>query len=188
MSSVTRSLPHVTRSLPRVMLSLSKHARATSRALAAAVLLCATAAPAFAQDAPRQQALDAMKKLSFLDGTWNCVMHGGASNGLADKLTYSFAADGRWLIERSDIQGVPAQSSVQIWGYDPAQRGLVAYQYSQAGIATKTVAGWQGDAFVSTRNDNGATVSLKQTGPNAISWIIHPAGTPSQDVTEDCTR
>jgi len=144
---------------------------------------------AVAQDAPGQAAIAAMKKLAFLNGTWNCTIHGGPSNGVVDRLNYSFAADGRWMIERSDIQGAaPAQSSVQVWGYDPAQRGLVGYQFTQTGVATKTVSGWNGDTFTSTRNDTGATVSLKQTGPNAISWIIHSAGTPTSDVTEDCTR
>jgi len=128
-----------------------------------------------------------MKKLAFLNGSWNCTVHGGESNGMAMHLTYSFTGNGRWLVEQSDVKSAPEWGDVQLWGYDPAQRALVAYQFTQNGIATKTVSGWNGDTFTSTRNDTGATVSLKQTGPNAISWIIHSAGTPTS-VTQDCTR
>jgi hypothetical protein len=139
-----------------------------------------------AQDAQRQQALDAMKKLSFLDGTWNCVMHGGESNGLTDKLTYSFTADGRWMVERSDVKG--GDSSLQVWGYDPAQRRLTATLYSPRGVTVKNVLGWNGDSFVSQGDVSGAMVTLKQTAPNAITWTFAPADTTQQPVVESCTR
>lgn len=151
-----------------------------------ALIAVASSAPAFAQDAPRHEALEAMKKLSFLDGTWNCVMHGGASNGLADKLTYSFTADGRWLVERSDVKG--GDSSVQVWGYDPAQRRLTATLYSPRGVTVKNVLGWNGDSFVSQGDVSGAMVTLKQTAPNAITWTFAPPDASQQSVVESCTR
>ena len=169
-----------------VMPSLSKHARAVSSVVLSAALLCASATPAFAQDAQAQTAADAMKKLAFLNGSWNCVMHGGASDGAADKLSYSFTADGRWMIERSDVKG--GDSSVQVWGYDPAQRRITATLYSPRGVTVKNVLGWNNNAFVSQGDVSGATVALKQTAPNAMNWTFTPPDATQAPVVESCTK
>ncbi|MFN2449601.1 MAG: hypothetical protein ABR508_07400 [Candidatus Baltobacteraceae bacterium] len=172
-----------------VMLSPSK-ARPASRALTIALPLLLAAASlwtqALAQDAHARTGADAMKRLAFLSGSWTCTMHGGSSEGVVDHLTYSFTADGRWMIERSDVQG--GESSVQIWGYDPAQRRLIAQQYGPQGVATKTVDGWKQNQFVSRRDDNGATIVLQQSAPNAFSWTVHASAPGQSAVRENCIR
>lgn len=141
-----------------------------------------------AQDTTAQSAIDAMKRLAFLNGNWNCTVQGGPWNGQVDHLNYSFSGDGRWLIERSDIKGAPNASAVQVIGYDPAQRKIVAHEYTMSGISTKSVQGWVGNDFTTTRDDNQWQVVLHQNTPSSFAWVIHPTGVGAQPITEACTR
>jgi hypothetical protein len=61
------------------------------------------------------------------------------------------------------------------WGYDGNTKKMVAYQFLANGVFTKSVEGWVGDSFVSHREGNGATVSVKNTDR-------------SSTVNEDCAR
>ena len=157
---------------------------AASLAAFVAVLAWQTASAQVTQP----QAADAMKRLAFLRGDWNCVYQGGPESGQSEHINYSFTPDGRWMIERSDMRGSADSSGVQVWGYDPAQQKLVAHQYTTNGIFTKTVAGWQGNQFVSTRDDNHWQIVLRQDGANAITWIVHPTAVDATPVTEACKR
>ncbi|HET7815496.1 MAG TPA: hypothetical protein VFL13_14110, partial [Candidatus Baltobacteraceae bacterium] len=164
--------------------------RQTSSALLAVLCIGAVISPAWASsDLRGQNAMNAMKRLSYLTGTWRCVTHGGDPNTSAMRLRYNFIAGGRWLVEQSDVKGSPEWDTVQLWGYEPRLGGLVAFQFTQYGLATKQVSGWNGDTFSGTRTDNGAKVSVKRTGPNTMRWTIHPNGSgTAKDITQDCTR
>ena len=101
-----------------------------------------------------------MKRLAFMRGSWNCTVHDGQSNGLVQRTTYSFSSDGLWMTELSYDVGSKNDWETQMWGYDAHAKKLVAYQFTADGVYTKTVTGFIGKNFMSTRNDNGATVSL----------------------------
>jgi hypothetical protein len=139
--------------------------------------------------AAQEDPANAMKRLAFLEGSWHCTIQGPrVPKGDIDHLSYEFAPDWSWMIERSNLEENGRRYwSAQLWGFDAAQKKLVAYQFASDGVHTKTVAGWRGSQFVSTRDDNGATVSIKPTSPRAFDWIIEPAD-HSTVVTEVCTR
>jgi hypothetical protein len=131
---------------------------------------------------------NAMQKLTFLTGAWSCTIKGATPKDLRQDAHYSFSPDGHWLTEVShDIGPGDRDWMTQIWGYDALQQKLVAYQFYQDGVSTKTVNGWDDGVFVSHRDDNGATVSLKPVDANTIQWIIESAD-HSSIVTEDCAR
>jgi len=148
----------------------------------AALLVTACAARAQQSDA------SAMPKLAFLSGTWTCTIRGGPSNGLVQDTTYSFSPDGMWMTELSHDTGTSgADWETQMWGYDARSHKLVAYQFVSLGVFTKSVDGWVDGAFVSHRDDNGATVSLKPIDGRSFQWIIESAD-HSSIVKEDCAR
>ena len=136
----------------------------------------------------QDQGPQAMKKLTFLAGSWNCVIRGGPSNGVRDHLVYEFSPDYLWMIERSNVtEGGQTNWSAQIWGYDAARSSLVAYQFSSGGVSSKTVEGWIDGRFVSKRDDNGSTVSAKPIDAHTFDWVIESAD-GSHVVTEHCSR
>jgi hypothetical protein len=135
-----------------------------------------------------QQGPDAIHKLSFMKGAWHCVLHGGQSNGFKDALSYSFSPDWNWMIEQESgtMSGQPIWSA-QIWGYDAQRQKLVAYQFTNRGVFTKSIVGWQKGLFVSRRDDNNFTVSIRPRGKRAFDWII---GSPdgSSTVVQACRK
>lgn len=134
------------------------------------------------------QGVAQIKKLAFMAGTWKCVSHGGSSQGFLDTLTYSFSPDGHWMTETEHTPaGRPVTWSEQMWGFDAQQGKLVAYQFTPRGVATKSVSGWQNGRFVSKRDDNGATVSIRPKNKRAFDWVITPAD-GSSTVVQACTR
>jgi hypothetical protein len=139
--------------------------------------------------AAQEDASSAIKRLAFLAGSWTCTIQGpGVPRGDVDQLSYEFAPDWSWMVERSNVsENHGGDWSAQLWGYDAARKQLVAYQFTSSGVHTKTVAGWVGDQFVSTRDDNGARVSVKPISPRAFDWVIESADR-STVVTEACTR
>lgn len=148
----------------------------------------ALAAAAFAVPACAQQGASAIRKLSFMQGTWHCVLRGGPNTGFRDTLSYSFSPNGNWMIEQEGgIYRGQRLWSLQMWGYDPQRQKLVAYQFTNGGVATKSVTGWQNGLFVSQRDDNNATVSIRQHSKRAFDWIIQSPD-KSQTATQVCTR
>jgi hypothetical protein len=131
----------------------------------------------------------AIKKLAFLKGSWNCAISGPkAPPGDVDHLTYEFSPDWTWMIERSNLrENGKVFWSMQVWGYDASRKQLAAYQFEPSGVYTKTVQGWVDGVFVSKRDDNGATVTLKPVSQNAFDWTIESADR-SYVVTEECIR
>ncbi len=156
--------------------------RALTGCVAAVLLSLSGVSPARAQSNA-----DAMKKLSFLLGEWQCVVEGGTSNGLHQVIRYSFSSDGLWMTELSHDANSSADWETQIWGYDSRTRRLTAYQFVETGIFTKTVDGWKDGVYVSHRDDNGASVSLKRLNDRSMKWIIASAD-GSYVVTEECVR
>ncbi len=77
--------------------------------------------------------------------------------------------------------------STQLWGYDVTQPGFSAYQFTPAGVFTKSVRGWENGNFVSTRDDNHAIVSIRKRSNRAFDWVIQSAD-KSSTVIEACTR
>jgi hypothetical protein len=140
---------------------------------------------ALAQD----QGSGAIKKLAFLSGSWNCVIRGGAvPKGDVDHLSYTFSPDWSWMIERSDVlENGHHIWSTQLWGDDVRHGRLVAYQFTQNGVFTKSVDGWVGNRFQSKSDDNGATVTINPINKNAFDWVIESAD-HSSIVTEACAR
>lgn len=136
----------------------------------------------------QQPDISAMKKLAFLSGAWVCTVEGGTSNGLAQNVEYSFSPDGLWMTELSQDSG-PGQNdwATQIWGYDVRAGKLVAYNFTPYGVFTKSVEGWVDGAFVSHRDDNGATVSVRPISSRAMQWVIESAD-HSSIVKENCER
>jgi hypothetical protein len=132
--------------------------------------------------------LSAMEKLSFLKGAWVCTIRGGSSNGLVQDVQYSFSPDGLWMTELSDASG-PNQDdwATQVWGYDVNVGKFVAYNFAANGVFTKSVDGWINGSFVSHRDDNGASVSVKPIDSNSMQWTIESAD-HSSIVREDCVR
>jgi hypothetical protein len=135
------------------------------------------------------QDTDAIKKLGFLAGSWHCIIVGAkVPAGDVEHLTYEFAPDWSWMVERSNlIENGHTYWATQLWGYDPSQKKLVAYQFTSKGIFTKTVTGWKADRFVSKRDYDGASVIMRAQSENAFQWIIE-GGDYSQAVTEACKR
>jgi hypothetical protein len=129
---------------------------------------------------------NAMRRLAFLSGSWTCTVRGGASNGSVQDTRYSFSPDGFWMIEVSHDRGSQNDFATQIWGYDATAKKMVAYQFLANGVFTKSVEGWVGENFISHRDDNGATVSVKRTGDSSMQWTVESAD-QSSIVTEDCT-
>ena len=142
-----------------------------------------------ASPAVGQQGAAAMHKLAFMQGTWHCVRHGYSTvYSPAYYLNYSFSPDGRWMEERSVGNSESVKDwEVQMWGYDVVRRRLTAFRFTSAGVTTKTVAGWQNGVFVSKRDDNGATVSIRRTSARAFNWIVQSAD-KSSTVIEACSR
>ncbi|MBV9264392.1 MAG: hypothetical protein JO324_08725 [Candidatus Eremiobacteraeota bacterium] len=130
-----------------------------------------------------------MKRLGFLSGSWSCLIHGkNVPKGDVDHVSYEFSPDWSWMIERSTVrENGHDYWTTQLWGYDAGRKQLVAYQFTPNGVATKTVQGWIGGEFRSTRDDNGATVTVKPVSQNAFDWVIESAD-HSSVVTESCTR
>ena len=130
----------------------------------------------------------AIQKLSFMKGSWHCVIHGGPSSGKSDNLRYSFLPGGQWMEERGDfyVNGRD-EWTIQMWGYDSVARRLVAYQFTPAGAFTKTVDGWVKGVFVSKRDDNGATVIIRPRNKRAFDWVITSAD-KTFTVVEACRR
>ncbi len=77
--------------------------------------------------------------------------------------------------------------ATQMWGYDSHTQKLVAYNFARNGVFTKSVDGWVNGAFVSHRDDNGATVSVRPINASSIQWVIESAD-HSYVVKEDCVR
>ena len=143
---------------------------------------------AYLASGQQQRDIASIKKLSFLAGSWHCVVHGGSGDGYASTLSYSFSPDGQWMIEQErGPRNNPQAWSLQMWGYDFQRRGLVAYQFTPAGLFTKTIRGWENGEFVSIRDDNQAVVSIRQRSPRAVDWVIQPAD-KSPAVIEACNR
>jgi hypothetical protein len=136
----------------------------------------------------QQPDVTAMKKLSFLSGAWRCTVEAGTSNGLVQDVTYSFSPDGLWMTELSQDSG-PGHNdwATQIWGYDARAGKLVAYNFTPMGVFTKSVDGWINGAFVSHRDDNGATVSVRPISSGSMQWVIESAD-HSNIVKENCVR
>ena len=139
--------------------------------------------------AAAQQSAAAIHKLAFMQGTWRCVRHGySAVYAPVYYLNYSFSPDGRWMLERSVGTSQSVKDwEVQMWGYDVVRKHLTAYRFTRGGVVTKTVAGWQNGVFVSKRDDNGATVTIRQHSSRAFDWVIQSAD-KSSTVTEACSR
>ena len=141
-------------------------------------------------DPTQAQAVAALSKLHFMSGTWTCVVYAnGSANGYVSKLTYSFTPDGLFMIEseHSATSKYPRVWSLQMWGYDVLHKSFDAYQFTPAGVFTKTVQGWRNGAFLSTRDDNQYTVSIRKHSNRAFDWFIQPPD-KSSTVTEACTR
>jgi hypothetical protein len=153
----------------------------TLAASAAALAICGTAASA------QQTGAAAMQKLSFLSGKWTCTIKNGPSNGEIQLVKYVFSPDGHWMTETSWSDPGKKDYATQVWGYDANAGRLVAYQFARDGLYTKTVQGWMDGAFTAKRNDNGATVSVKQVGASAIEWTIASVD-GSFVVKEECVR
>jgi len=138
--------------------------------------------------ASSQQGPDAIHKLSFMKGSWHCVVHGGPSDGFKDVLSYSFSPDWDWMIEQESgtVSGQPIWSA-QMWGYDVQRQKLVAYQFTNRGVFTKSIVGWKNGLFVSLRDDNNASVSIRPRGKRAFDWVI---GSPdgSSIVIQACRK
>jgi hypothetical protein len=131
---------------------------------------------------------DAIRKLSFLSGKWVCTIAGGISNGEVQDSEYSFSPDSLWMTELSwDAGAAKRYFATQMWGYDASAAKLVAYQFTSNGVFTKTVEGWIDGAFTARRDDNGATVSVKQVGAGSVEWTIASAD-KSSIVKEECVR
>ena len=130
-----------------------------------------------------------MTKLHWIAGSWTCVFVGtNVVHGAPDHPRYRFFGAGLWLEESSDYhEGGKDDSSTQIWGFDPAQKRLVAYQFSPGGVATKSVDGWVNGMFVSHRDDNGATVTIVPKGAKAFDWVI-VSKDQTYTVREECKR
>lgn len=137
----------------------------------------------------RGEDADAIRRLSFLAGSWHCVIQGDrVPKGDTERVSYEFATDWSWMIERSELlENGHLHWGAQLWGYDSRQKKLVAYQFSAAGVFTKTVNGWKGDSFESTRDYDGATVIMRPLSQNAFEWVIESAN-GSNLITERCTR
>jgi hypothetical protein len=143
---------------------------------------------AYTASGQQQRDISSIRKLRFMAGSWHCVVHGGPANGYATTLSYSFSPDGQWVIEQERGPKSNAEAwSLQMWGYDFRQHSLVAYQFTPAGLFTKTIRGWKNGEFVSTRDDNSAVVSLRQRSRHAVDWVIQPAD-KSAAVIEACTK
>jgi hypothetical protein len=139
------------------------------RTVAMAILSTACAVGAQQADAT------AMQKLKPLTGSWACTVRGGQSDGL-------------WMTELSqDTRTNGNDWATQMWGYDSHTRKLVAYNFARNGVFTKSVDGWVDGAFVSHRDDNGATVSVRPIDANSVQWVIESAD-HSYTVKEDCVR
>jgi hypothetical protein len=139
---------------------------------------------------PQQANTDstAIKRLAFLAGRWSCTVNGGSSNGLTLDVRYSFSPNWLWMTEESQDSGAAGTDwATQLWGYDARTKKLVAFQFTQSGVFTKSLDGWVNGIFVSHRDENGATVSLKPLGANSFQWIIESSD-HSYTVTQDCIR
>lgn len=137
----------------------------------------------------QEQGPDAIRKLAFLAGSWQCAIQGAhVPAGDLDHLSYEFSPDWSWMVERSHVRENGREYwSLQMWGYDAGNKKLVAYQFSSTGVSTKSVDGWVGGKFQSRRDDNGATVTIVPIGKNAFNWVIESAD-HSNVVTEACSR
>ena len=157
------------------------------RALVIATILCLVDnAAGRAQDLSG----DTMTKLQYLGGQWSCTVSNEATHKLLERLAidYSFSPDKLWMIERShDAMDRAKDWALQIWGYDANSSRLVAIQFTKMGVFTKSVEGWHQGAFISKRNDNGATVTLTRPSPNSIRWVIESVD-HSFVVDQDCIR
>jgi hypothetical protein len=144
------------------------------------------ATPANAQS--QQLGASAMQRLAFLSGRWTCTVSGGESNGLTLDLSYSFSPNVLWMTEVSRTSEATGNDwATQIWGYDARNQKLLAFQFTESGVFTKTVDGWVDGVFLSQRDDNQATVSLKPISANTMQWIIESAD-HSSTIKEDCVR
>ncbi len=132
--------------------------------------------------------VSAMRRLSFLKGSWACTLKGGSSNGAVQGVRYSFSSDGLWMTELSQTLGAKENDwATQMWGYDVSASRLVAYQFAANGVHTKSVDGWIGGVFKSERDDNGAIVSLRPIDPRSMQWLVESAD-HSNLFREDCVR
>lgn len=156
------------------------------------VLAMAFAASSFQQAGAAVQGpsgVQAMKKLAFMAGDWTCTVHGGPGEGSVDHLSYSFTPDWYWMVELSDLhfKGHEQNSSVQVWGWDSSRHKLVAHQFAERGIFTKTVGGWKNGDFVSRNDYNGVLVSIIPHDRSHFDWLIE-APDKSWNYVEACVR
>ncbi|HEV3155558.1 MAG TPA: hypothetical protein VGZ02_17265 [Candidatus Baltobacteraceae bacterium] len=152
------------------------------------LLLAAVMATACVTRAQQPDPSSTMQKLKFLAGAWACTVKGGSSNGLVLDVQYSFSPDGLWMTELSQDSGTNGDDwATQMWGYDAHAQKFVAYTFARNGIFTKSVDGWVDGAFVSHRDDNGATVSVKPVDARSMQWVIESAD-HAYVVKEDCVR
>jgi hypothetical protein len=129
----------------------------------------------------------AIKKLEFLRGTWTCTVQNGPANIPVQESNYSFSPDGMWMTETSHDTGSSNDWETQVWGYDTKTKKLVAYQFVDEGVFTKTVDGWIDGAFTSHRDDNGASVTVRPTAGGSAQWVIASAD-HSYIVKQNCVR
>lgn len=127
-----------------------------SAALAAAVFMVGAGA------AHAQQNSDAIERLRFLSGSWQCT--GALPNGTqyTATRTYAFPSGSPWMQETIMTQtgsAAPA-TSIQFWGYDRSSGKLAAYLFSPDGVTTKSVVGWNGNNFLARGSDPKTTVAL----------------------------
>jgi hypothetical protein len=131
----------------------------------------------------------AIEKLSFLVGSWHCVIEGAkVPKGDVSTARYQFSPDRSWLIEYESLrERGRSHWSMQIWGYNALQQKLVAYDFSAAGVLTKSVDGWVGGEFKSKRDQDGATVTIVPHTRDSFDWKIVTAN-GSTTVIESCRR
>jgi hypothetical protein len=137
----------------------------------------------------QEQNANAIQKLAFLKGSWHCVVQGAkVPAGDEDHLSYEFAPDWSWMIERSDLREKRKDYwGVQLWGYDAQRKRLVAYQFGSAGVFTKSVDGWVDGRFQSKRDNDGTMVSILPIDQNRFDWEIESPD-HSYKAMEVCTR
>lgn len=84
--------------------------RAVWIALATFALCCGVATA-------QEQGVDAIRKLAFLAGSWHCVVQGAkVPSGDAERISYEFAPDWSWMVERSNLRETVKSDGVSSFG------------------------------------------------------------------------
>lgn len=133
--------------------------------------------------AARAQQSDTIQRLRFLAGTWHCAgtLPGAAQTPYTATRTYSFPTTGPWMQEVIATQsgGDQPQTILQMWG--PS----ASYTFTQSGVETKHVVGWNGDNFLA-RSDNPKFTLALYGNARSIEWTTgFPNGT---SLVETCKR